>query len=143
MPPVNPSVVPSPAQNFDVKALINLISSARSLFSMPLLLSRAFSGSLTTRIWLEEQRRLEYLPSSPSMASNEETSFQLGISASNAGPLQEQGKASGERRGKSYGPESFKIPNAAEETRLTEAAKVSAEKRQHITENISKEYRKS
>ncbi|KAJ6096613.1 hypothetical protein N7486_007359 [Penicillium sp. IBT 16267x] len=75
--------------------------------------------------------------------AREETSFQLGISASNAGLLQEQGKASGERRGKSYGPESFKIPNAAEETRLTEAAKVSAEKRQHVTEKVSKEYRDS
>lgn len=80
------------------------------------------------------------------MASNnarEETSFKLDISASKASTLQEQGKVSGERRGKSYGPESFKIPNAAEEARLTEAAKVSAEKRQHVTENISKEYRKS
>ncbi|KAJ5216828.1 hypothetical protein N7468_009836 [Penicillium chermesinum] len=73
--------------------------------------------------------------------AREETDFKLGISASNAGALEEQGKASGERRGKSYGPGSFKIPNAAEEARLTETANVSAEKRQHVTENVSKEYR--
>lgn len=75
--------------------------------------------------------------------AREETSFRLGISSSKATTLQEQGKVSGERRGKSYGPESFKIPSATEEARLTEAAKSSAEKRPHVTEKISKEYRKS
>lgn len=74
--------------------------------------------------------------------AREETSFRLGISASKATTLQEQGKVSGERRGKSYGPESFKLPNAAEEGRLTETAKVSSERREHVTE-ISKDYRKS
>lgn len=73
--------------------------------------------------------------------AREETSFQLGISATKANTLQEQGKISGERRGKSYGAESFKIPNAAEETRLTEAGKVSSERREYVTDNISKEYR--
>ncbi|GFF57784.1 hypothetical protein IFM51744_09331 [Aspergillus udagawae] len=68
--------------------------------------------------------------------ARDETSFQLGISASNATTLQEQGKISGERRGKSYGPESFKLPNAAEEARLTEAAKVSSERREPVTENL-------
>ncbi|KAK2801997.1 hypothetical protein FQN50_007555 [Emmonsiellopsis sp. PD_5] len=75
--------------------------------------------------------------------TREETSFQLGISASTAAALREQGKASGERRGKSYGPESFRLPNTAEEDQLISAANTTSEKRQHVTENISREYRKS
>ncbi|KAK2748026.1 hypothetical protein FQN55_004575 [Onygenales sp. PD_40] len=75
--------------------------------------------------------------------AREETSFQLSIPASMAAALREQGKASGERRGKSYGPESFRLPNTAEEDQLTSAGNTSTEKRQHVTENISREYRKS
>lgn len=75
--------------------------------------------------------------------AREETSFQLGISASNATTLNAQGKASGERRDRSYGSESFKIPNAVDESQLTGAANASSERRQHVTEKISKDYRKS
>lgn len=69
--------------------------------------------------------------------------FQLGVSASKATALKSQGESSGERRGKNYGPDSFKVANSREEAQLERSAEESAEKRRHVTENIASQYKKS
>lgn len=74
------------------------------------------------------------------------TKYQIGISDSNAAALQKQGKASGEKRGKtySYGAEAYKLPGAQEEDSMTKAGTASTERRQkHVTEDVAKGYRSS
>jgi hypothetical protein len=61
--------------------------------------------------------------------AREEINFRLEISASQAATLQKQDSASGEQRGKSYGPNSLRLPNPAEELQLSKSGDASLERR--------------
>ncbi|KAG8415469.1 hypothetical protein J3458_009312 [Metarhizium acridum] len=76
-------------------------------------------------------------------SSRQQAQFQLGISASNAKTLTDQGTASGSRRGKTYGPDSYRLATTAEESQLKKTAEASVEKRQHVTDSIADSYRKT
>lgn len=69
-----------------------------------------------------------------------QTEYQLGISSANASVLAKQGEESASRRGKSHRDGSIRLANQQEEKQLTESAEASHEKRQHVTDTISKEY---
>ncbi|RAH86968.1 hypothetical protein BO86DRAFT_384949 [Aspergillus japonicus CBS 114.51] len=73
----------------------------------------------------------------------DQTKYQIGISSSNAETLRKQGNASGERRGKAYGSDAYKLPNAQEEENMRNAGIESSERRRHVTENIANQYRSS
>lgn len=75
--------------------------------------------------------------------AREQTKYQIGISESDAATLQRQGNASGERRGKTYGAEAYRLPNAQEENSLSNAGNTSTERRKHVTENVANQYRTS
>ena len=75
--------------------------------------------------------------------AREQTKYQIGISESDTATLQRQGNASGERRGKTYGAEAYRLPNAQEENSLSNAGNTSTERRKHVTENVANQYRTS
>lgn len=76
-------------------------------------------------------------------SSRQQAEFQLGISASNAKTLTNQGTASASRRGKEYGTDSYKLATTGQEPQLKKSAQAFVEKRQHVTDNIADSYRKT
>ncbi|RDW67430.1 uncharacterized protein DSM5745_09296 [Aspergillus mulundensis] len=83
------------------------------------------------------------MPSNNQTNDRKETEYRLGLASPTANALQKQGLSSGERRGKTYNNDPYKMPTTQEESQLTKAANVSSERRKHVTENVASSYRES